>query len=361
MLVEASPQTRLKVATAPIRAFLGAFPKTKSTAHEAVVVRRVPGELTCERATIEGTGFARLTLRVPGPGSWKVRVWARPLEELLERLPPQVLLEGREEEALEVHSGTFRGRLFSGEVDEKPFPMPEEWYGEVFTEELRRALAQVIPHGKERELVFFIPFRGDLVVAATDGYTLGAYRFPRVPFPRPFRLATHQAKLFASLLEGAPPLVRLGVSGEVLAAEGAWDGLRFAASVKSEARSDLEVAEMLERHLTPRPYRAILKRQALAKALGRAVKEATLLLQPAPGGLRVRFQGEAEGEALVPAVFPRAWEGEIAVEASLLRRALQGFGDRVVLALDEGRKVLALFSPEEDRRGFFALVALRSA
>jgi len=338
-----------------IRAFMGA----RMGAPQYLTVRWRGGRLFLFRWNFHG--FAELSFPFPGEAPWEAGLDPEAFRGLLERLPtpPALGFEGKD---LVLRLGRFRARLYGeeprGEEELPPFS------AQVLASEFRRALAAVPPHGgKPSDLrLVFTPYRGGFAVAAMDGYTLGAYLFPEAgPLPLTVLEGT-QVRFFSAFLEVAPQAIRLGRGDGVFALSGTQPPFTFTAGtwlpkgLSGYREEPGYVPQAVNRYLVEakRPYRAVVKAQDLAKAV--KGREGLLSLQAASGGLEVV---SAEGkEVRVPAIFPKAWEGRVKVQAKHLALALKGFSGRVTLALDEERKTLALFSAEErEGRGLVTVVA----
>ncbi len=338
------------------RAFMG----VRMEAPQYLTVRWREGRLFLFRWNFHG--FAELSFPFPGEAPWEAGLDPEAFRGLLERLPapPALGFEGKD---LVLRLGRFRARLYGEE------PRPEEelppFSAQVLRSELKRALAAVPPHGGKPSGLRLVltPHEGGFAMAAMDGYTLGAYLFPGAGNLPLTVLEGAQVRLLSAFLEVAPEVARLGRGDGVFALSGTQGPFAFAAGtwlpkgISGYREEPGYVPQAVERYLVEarRPYRAVVKAQDLAKAV--KGKEGLLSLRAASGGLEVV---SAEGkEARVPAVFPKAWEGEVRVRAEKLARALKGFSGRVALALDEEGKTLALFSAEErEGRGLVTVVAL---
>jgi hypothetical protein len=339
-----------------VRAFMGA----RMEAPQYLTVRWREGRLALFRWNFHG--FAQLSFPFPGETPWESGLDPEAFGGLLERLPapPALGFEGKD---LVLRLGRFRARLYGeephAEEDLPPFS------AQVLTSELKRALTAVPPHGgKPSDLrLVFTPHKGGFAVAAMDGYTLGAYLFPEAGALPLTVLSGAQGRFLSAFLEVAPQVARLGKGDGVFALSGTQGPFAFAAGTwlpkgLSGYREDPGyVPQAVERYLVEarRPYRAVVKTQDLAKAV--KGKEGLLSLQAASGTLEVV---SAEGkEVRVPAIFPKAWEGQVKARAEHLALALKGFSGRVALALDEERKTLALFSAEErEGRGLITVVGI---
>jgi hypothetical protein len=339
-----------------VRAFMDA----RMEAPQYLTVRWREGRLFLFRWNFHG--FAELSFPFPGEAPWEAGLDPEAFGGLLERLPapPDLGFEGKD---LVLRLGRFRARLYGEE------PHPEEelppFSAQVLASELKRALTAVPPHGgKPSDLrLVFAPYKGGFAVAAMDGYTLGAYLFPEAGALPLTVLESAQVRFLSAFLEVAPQVARLGKGDGVFALSGTQGPFAFAAGTwlpkgLSGYREDPGyVPQAVERYLVEarRPYRAVVKAQDLAKAV--KGKEGLLSLQAASGVLEVV---SAEGkEVRVPAIFPKAWEGQVRVRAERLALALKGFSRRVTLALDEERKTLALFSAEErEGRGLVTVVGV---
>ena len=336
------------------------FMDVRMEAPQYLTVRFREGRLVLFRWNFHG--FARLSFPFPGEGPWEAGLDPEAFGGLVERLPapPALGFEGKD---LVLRLGRFRARLYGEEPHaEEALPL---FSAQVLTSELKRALAAVPPHGgKPSDLhLVFAPHEDGLAVAAMDGYTLGAYLFPEAGALPLSVLSSAQVRFLSAFLQVAPQAVRLGSGDGVLALSGTQGPFTFTAGawlpkgLKGYEADPGYVPQAVNRYLVEarRPYRAVVKAQDLAKAV--KGKEGLLSLQTASGALEV-VSAESEVEARVPAIFPRAWEGQVEVRAERLALALKGFSGRVTLALDEEGKTLALFSAEErEGRGLVTVVA----
>ncbi len=337
-----------------------AFMDVRMEAPQYLTVRWREGRLSLFRWNFHG--FAELSFPFPGETPWEAGLDPEAFGGLLEKLPapPALGFEGKD---LVLRLGRFRARLYGEE------PHPEEnlppFSAQVLASELKRAFTAVPPHGgKPSDLrLVFVPHKGGFAVAAMDGYTLGAYLFPEAGALPLTVLERAQVRFLSAFLEVAPEVARLGRSDGVFALSGTQGPFAFAAGtwlpegLGGYREEPGYVPQAVERYLVAarRPYRAVVKAQDLAKAV--RGKEGLLSLQAASGVLEV-VSGEGK-EVHVPAIFPKAWEGEVRVRAERLALALKGFSGRVALALDEERKTLALFSAEErEGRGLVTVAAL---
>jgi hypothetical protein len=340
-----------------VRTFMG----VRMEAPQHLTVRWREGRLFLFRWNFHG--FAELSFPFPGETPWEAGLDPEAFGGLVERLPapPALGFEGKD---LVLRLGRFRARLYGeephGEEELPPFS------AQVLTSELKRALAAVPPHGgKPSDLrLVLTPYKSGFAVAAMNGYTLGAHLFPEAGALPLTVLESAQVRLLSAFLEVAPQAARLGKGDGVLALSGAQGPFAFAAGtwlpegLSGYRENPGYVPQAVERYLVEakRPYRAVVKAQDLAKAV--KGKETLLSLRAASGVLEV-VSAEGEVEARVPAVFPKAWEGQVRARAERLALALKGFSGRVTLALDEERKTLALFSAEErEGRGLVTVVGL---
>jgi len=339
-----------------VRAFMGVRMETP----QYLTVRWREGRLFLFRWNFHG--FAELSFPFPGETPWETGLDPKAFGGLLERLPapPDLGFEGKD---LVLRLGRFRARLY-GEEPHAEEELPP-FSAQVLGSELKRALTAVPPHGgKPSDLrLVFTPHKGGFAVAAMDGYTLGACLFPEAGALPLTVLESAQVRFLSAFLGVAPQALRLGRGDGVFALSGTQGPFAFAAGTwlpkgLSGYREDPGyVPQAVERYLVEarRPYRAVVKAQDLAKAV--KGKEGLLSLQAASGVLEVV---SAEGkEVRVPAVFPKAWEGQVKARAERLALALKGFSGRVTLALDEERKTLAFSSAEErEGRGLVTVVGL---
>jgi hypothetical protein len=339
-----------------VRTFMG----MRMEAPQYLTVRLRGSQLSLFRWNFHG--FARLSFPFPGEGPWEAGLDPEAFGGLMERLPtpPALGFEGKD---LVLRLGRFRARLY-GEEPRAEGELPP-FSAQVLVPELKRALAAVPPHGgKPSELrLVFTPHKNGFAVAAMDGYTLGAYLFPEAGALPLTVLESAQVRFLSAFLEVAPQALRLGRGDGVFALSGVQGPFAFAAGtwlpkgLSGYREEPGYVPQAVERYLVEarRPYRAVVKAQDLAKAV--RGKEGLLFLQAASGVLEVV---SAEGkEVRVPAVFPKAWEGQVKTRAERLALALKGFSGRVALALDEERKTLALSSAEErEGRGLVTVVGL---
>jgi len=339
-----------------------AFMDVRVGAPQYLTVRWREGRLFLFRWNFHG--FAELSFPFPGEVPWEAGLDPEAFGGLLERLPtpPALGFEGKDL-VLVLRLGRFRARLYGREPhgEEKLPPFSAQ----VLRSELKRALAAVPPHGgKPSDLrLVFTPYKGGFAVAAMDGYTLGAYLLPESGALPLTVLSSAQARFLSAFLEVAPEVAHLGRGDGVFALSGTQGPFAFTAGtwlpkgLGGYREEPGYVPQAVNRYLVEakRPYRAVVKAQDLAKAVKE--KEGLLSLQAASGVLEVV---SAKGkEVRVPAVFPKAWEGEVRVRGERLALALKGFSGRVTLALDEERKTLALFSAEErEGRGLVTVVAL---
>jgi len=341
-----------------VRAFMG----VRMEAPQYLTVRLREGRLFLFRWNFHG--FAELSFPFPGEAPREAGLDPEALRGLLERLPapPALGFEGKD---LVLRLGRFRARLYGDEPHAEEELPP--FSAQVLTSELKRALALVPPHGgKPSDLnLVFVPYRGGFAVVATSGYTLGAYLFPETGALPLTVLEGAQVRLLSAFLEVAPQVVRLGKGDGVLALSGAQGPFAFAAGtwlpkgLSGYREEPGYVPQAVNRYLVEakRPYRSVVKARDLAKAV-KGKEESLLLLRAASGVLEV-VPAKGGAGARVPAIFPKAWEGQVKAWGKNLALALKGFSERVTLALDEERKTLALFPAEErEGRGLVTVVGL---
>jgi hypothetical protein len=341
-----------------VRAFMG----VRMEAPQYLTVRWREGRLFLFRWNFHG--FAQLSFPFPGEAPWEAGLDPEAFGGLVERLPapPALGFEGKD---LVLQLGRFRARLYGEEpYTEEKLP---SFSAQVLTSELKRALAAVPPHGgKPSNLnLVFVPYRNGFAVAATSGYTLGAYLFPEAGALPLSVLGSARVRFLSAFLEVAPQVVRLGSDDGVFALSGTQGPFAFAAGTwLSKGPGGYQAdpgytPQAVNRYLVEakRPYRAVVKARDLAKAV-KGKEDSLLSLRAASGVLEVvPAKGGAGGR--VPAIFPKAWEGQVKAWGKNLALALKGFSERVTLALDEERKTLALFSAEErEERGLVTVVGL---